>query len=196
MKRVAGVEEHVATGDLVQRDPARVQRQRVRHGGHSHHGQRRSAAQEPGQHIEDRQHIDEPERADGLHQMQQQIHDNVTRAVRPCRNACRPAFEQALDDHPEQIEIEEMQDLAVQKVAPILADAPMQEKSRDQKERGDSERTRPLDNGVQPALSAHGLADAQGGMHHDHKNDAKAARVIDPIDARIAPIRKSNLACC
>ena len=79
-----------------------------------------------------------------------------------------------------------MYDLAVEIGAPIAVDDLRQEQAGDQKEVRHAERPGEGDDGMQPALLAGRLLDAERGMHHHHEDDAKPLRIVDPIDALTA----------
>ena len=95
-------------------------------------------------------------------------------------------LEGELDGRPQHIEIDEMHDLAIEIGAPVAVDHLGQEQAGDQEEVRHAERPGKGDHGVQPALLAGGVLDAERRMHHHHDDDAKPLGVIDPVDALTA----------
>ena len=76
-----------------------------------------------------------------------------------------------------------MRDFTVEIGTPVAVDDLRQEQARDHEEVRHPERFGKGDEGMHPALLSERLLDAEGGMHHHHKADAKALGVVDPIDA-------------
>ena len=109
------------------------------------------AMRELGDDEEDRQEVDEPERAERLPERFE---------IEPCacrrrRGSCSEArrLERELDRGPQQVEIDEMHDLAVEIGAPVAVDDLRQEQARDQEEVRHPERLGEGDDGVQPAFA-------------------------------------------
>ena len=112
------------------------------------------------------------------------ISDRDKAARLPSRRHRRPSrrLDRELDRDPEQIEIDEVHDLAVEIVAPVAVDDLRQEQARDHEEVGHAEGPSELDQRVQPAIMAGERLDAQRRMHHHHHDDAEALGVVDPVD--------------
>ena len=121
---------------------------------HTTSGGMRQAARELGDDEEDRQQIDEPERAERLPERfdVEPEHAGKTGFMQKGRR-----LHGELDGGPQQVEIGEMHDLAVEIGAPVAVDDLRQEQARDQEEVRHPERLGEGDDGVQPALLAERL---------------------------------------
>ena len=128
---------------------------------------------------EDRQQVDEPQRAERLDEGFEISGANAAPAHVGGKHR---RLEGELDRHPQHVEIGEVHDLAVEIVAPVAVDDAGQEQAGDQEEVGHAERPREGDRGMHPALAAGRLLDAERRMHHHHHDDAEALGVVDPID--------------
>ena len=133
-----------------------------------------------GDDEEDRQEVDEPERAEGLPERLKIKRYGARRPIFVDEQGCLYG---ELDRRPQEIEIAEVQDLAIEIRTPVAIDHVRDEKSGDQEEVGHAERPSEGDDMVQPSFAAGSLFDAQRRMHHDDENDAEALGVIDPGDA-------------
>ena len=184
-KEVAGVEIDEAAGELVDDGRAGVDMRNLQRGGSEPNHQRRNAevVRELGQHEEDRQQIDEPQRAERLPEQFDVEPDRAQGAVLVHEDR---RLDRELDRRPQQVEIDEMHDLAVEIGAPVAVDDLCQEQAGDQEEVRHAEGLGEGDDRVQPALAADGVLDAERRMHHHHEDDAEALGVVDPVDPRAA----------
>ena len=180
-EQIAGVEIDEAAGELVDHGRAGVDMRDLERGAGEPDHQRRDAqaVRELGGDEEDRQQVDEPERAERLPEGFDIEPERAERAVLVDEHR---RLERELDRGPQQIEIDEMHDLAVEIGAPVAVDDLGQEQPGNQKEVRHPERLGEGDHGMQPALLADGVPDAQRRMHHHHEDDAEALGVIDPVD--------------
>lgn len=146
---------------------------------------------------EDRQQIDEPQRAERL--------DEGLEILQPDLGPTglgrqRRRLEAELDRHPQHIEIGEVHHLAVEISAPVAVDHHRQEQPRDQEEVRHPERLCEHHDIVHEAGLLGGLLDPQHRVHHHDHDDADALGIIDPIDTRAhAPggtICRSDCAVC
>ena len=134
---------------------------------------------EPGDEQEERQVVDEPERAPRL-----------DKGVKVFAHDAGPAhlggeagrLEGELDGEPEHVEVGEMQDLAVEIEPPGRVDAARQEEAGDEEEVGHAEGPGELDEIAHPAGLARRLLHAERGMHHHDEADTNALGDVDPID--------------
>ncbi len=131
-------------------------------------------------HKEDRQQIDEPQRAERL---PERFKVKPAEAEQAMLSQQAGRLERELQGHPQDVEIGEMHDLAVEISAPVAVDDPSQEQSGNQEEIRHTERLGELHHRSEPALLTHRVLNAKRGMHHHHQDDAKAFGVIDPVDA-------------
>ena len=99
-------------------------------------------------------------------------------STRPRRNA-----HQQVDAEPEQVEIGERHDLAIEEGAPAEADEARYEQPREQEEAGHAELFRPGDQRVDPAALPVGEFESACHMHQHDQDDADALARIDPADA-------------
>ena len=88
-----------------------------------------------------------------------------------------------LDRGPQQIEIDEMHDFAIEISAPVAVDHLRQEQAGDQKKVRHSKGLGEGNHRMQPAVLPHRLSDAQRRMHHDDEDDAKSLGIVDPVHA-------------
>src|SRR5581483_8076415 len=107
---------------------------------------------------EDRKKIDEPERAERL-DIGEEIFPHDAIPVRLMRDPRRADRE--LDRDPQCIEINEMQNAAVEESTPVAPDDTRKEQARDQEEIRHAERAREFDEVIEPAVLARGLFDAE-----------------------------------
>ena len=153
----------------------------------------RHAARQLRHHEEDRQQVDEPERAEWLDEgLRVKLHD-AERAMLG-REAGR--LEGELDRDPQHVEIGEVDDLAVEISAPVAVDDAGEEQTGDQEEVGHAERFRERDQMAHPTFLARRGLDAERRMHHHHHDDAEALGVIDPIDAWRADLSRFRSHAC
>ena len=146
----------------------------------------RHAARQLGEDEEQRQQIDEPQRAERFDQRHGIEPRHFDRAV---LGGDAGRLEHELDGHPQQIEIEEVHDLAVEIGAPVAVDDLRQEQAGDQEEVGHAERPGEFDDRVHPAFAAGGGLDAERRMHHHDEDDAEALGVVDPVDPAVNSTR-------
>src|SRR6202008_3007293 len=99
--------------------------------------------------------VDEPERAERLPEGFE-IEPRHARDALTLHQARR--FQRELDGGPQQIEVDEMHDLAVEVGAPVAVDDLRQEQTRDQEEVRHPERLCERDDMMQPAFAARSLA--------------------------------------
>ena len=180
-EQIAGVEEHEAGRELVDDGEAGGDRGALERGRRDPHqrGRDREAAGELGHHEEDRQEIDEPERAERLPE-RFEIEPGQAGEAMLLRQHRR--LEGELQRGPQQIEVDEMHDLAVQIGAPVAVDDQRQEQARDQEEIRHPERPREGHYRVQPAFLPDRLLDPERRMHHHHEDDAEAFGIVHPVD--------------
>ena len=177
---VAGVEVDEARAELVDHGPAGLHMRDFERREHGPDHEHRHAARQLGDDEEDRQQVDEPERAERLDEgLGIEAHD-AERAVLG-RKARR--LEGELDRDPQHVEIGEVHDLAVEIGAPVAVDHAREEQAGDQEEVGHAEGLCERDQLAHPACLARGGLDAERRMHHHHHDDAEALGVVDPVDA-------------
>ena len=183
-RRPVPAKQHIeqARAELVRNHPAGVDLERLQQRREAERQPPRRASHELREHEEDRQQVDEPERAERVDQRQQELVQDGARAF--VQRDPRP-FERALDHQPEEVEVGEVHDLAVEIQPPVAVDHERKEQARDHEEIGHAERPRERDRVVHEAFRARRLLDAQGGVHHHHHDDADALRDVDPVDARL-----------
>jgi hypothetical protein len=140
---------------------------------------RRNGAQKPGDKKEHGQKIDEPQGAEGI---DQGVEPGREDPGEPIIGRNGRAAHHELERHPEEVEISEMHDLAVDIGTPGCGDAAGQEQAGNEEEIRHAERLRPGDEGTEPGGRAQRLLDAECRMHHDHENDADALAAIDPVE--------------
>ncbi|MGX1287500.1 hypothetical protein AB7M50_006625 [Bradyrhizobium elkanii] len=154
-------------------------------------------ARELGDDEEDRQQIDEPQRAERLDEGLEVLQPNLGPAG---LGGQRRRLEAELDRHPEHVEIGEMHHLAVEIGAPVAIDHDRQEQARDQEEVRHPERLREHHDIMHESGLLGGLLDPQHRMHHHDHDDADALGIVDPIDAtaraRGGTICRSGCAVC
>jgi hypothetical protein len=129
---------------------------------------------------EDRQEVDEPQRAERLDEGERILRGDIAPAMgrREHRRLHRE-----LDRHPQHVEIGEMHDLAVEIGAPVAVDDAGQEQAGDHKEVRHPERLGERHQRMHEAVAPGHLLDAERGMHHHHHDDAEALGIIRPVDA-------------
>jgi hypothetical protein len=137
----------------------------------------RDATQEFHHQEENREEINEPKRAEWLHEGFE-IKTHGAKNALLHREARK--LEQELDRHPQRVEIHEMQDAAVEIAAPVTVDHARHQQARDQEERGDPERLGEVDRFMQPAVATKRCLDPERRMHHHHEDDGQSARIVDP----------------
>ena len=178
---VAGVEIDEARGEFVDRGPAGLDRQDLQRGRQAPHHRNRNlrVARELGDDEEDRQQVDEPQRAERLDEAFQ-IEQHGFRGADVGGDA--RCLERELDCHPEDIKISEVHDLAVQIGAPVAVDHVGKKQAGDHEEVGHAERLGERDHIVHPAFMTVGEFDAERRVHHHHEDDAEALGIVDPVD--------------
>ena len=129
---------------------------------------------------EDRQQVDEPQRAERLDEGFQ-IFDADMRPALPGGEG--RGLETELDRHPQHVEIGEVHDLAVEIGAPVAVDDEGQEKPGNQEEIRHPKRLCEHHHRVHEAGLARRQLHAQHRMHHHDHDDADALGVVDPVDA-------------
>ncbi len=92
----------------------------------------------------------------------------------------QPDLEQRLDQHPQDVEIGEMDHAPVGEQAPVAVDHAAEEQAREQEEVGDPERLGEGHDRMHEALAPERLAGAERRMHHHDEDDAQALGDIDP----------------
>ena len=183
-KDIAGVEIDEAMRELVDHGPAGVDVSNLsarnpERGADEPDRQPRQPAGELHDDEEDRQQVDEPQRAERL----DEGFEIGEADAAPAHFADEHRrLEGELDRHPQHVEIGEVDDLLVEIVAPVAVDDAGEEQPRDQEEVRHAEGPGEGDRGMHPALAAGRLLDAERRMHHHHHDDAEALGVIDPID--------------
>ena len=180
-EQIARIEIDEARAELVDRGPARCDTRRLQCGRDEPDRGRRDAPCQFCDDEEDRQEIDEPQRAERLDEGFQIEQAGVAPAR--FRRECG-SLEAELDCHPDDIEIGEMHHLAVEIGSPVPADHQWQEQARNQEEIRHPERLCESHQYMHEAGLAGGKLDPQHRMHHHDHDDADALGVIDPIDTR------------
>ncbi len=92
-------------------------------------------------------------------------------------------LEAELDRHPQHVEIQEVDDLAVEIGPPVAVDDTGQKEPRDQEEIRHPERFGEGHQQMHVAGLAGGQFDTQHRVHHHHHDDADTLGVIDPVDS-------------
>ena len=179
-QHIAAVEIDEARGEFVDHHPAGFDPRDLERGGDEPDDDRRHAPRELGEDEEDRQQVDEPQRAERL---DEGFEIERSDAGQPVLDGEAGRLDGELDRHPQHVEIDEMHDLAVEIGAPVALDHAGQEQSGDQEEVGHAKGLGEGDDVMHPAFLPERRLDPQGGMHRHHHDDAQALGVVDPVDA-------------
>jgi hypothetical protein len=120
-EQIARIEEHEAGRELVDHGRAGRDRDALERGGREPHqrGRDREAPRQLGDHEEDRQQIDEPECAERL---PERFHIEPGGAGEAVLLRQQRRLEAELRRRPQEIEVNEMHDLAVEVGAPVAID--------------------------------------------------------------------------
>src|ERR671911_444824 len=117
----------------------------------------------------DGEKIDEPQRGIRIDEAPGISRQDLRRRGAAIKARC---LEGKLDRHPQHIEIDKVEELAIQIGAPWTIDAARQKESRQHEEIRHAERARPFDKAMQPALEPERVFDTEGRMHENNKDDA------------------------
>ena len=181
-KGVPDIEIDIAVAEPVQHIPARINDDELVEGLQYQSAEQdnpdRHIPHQPCHDIEDQQHVDKPQRIGRLDKAHQPYFGKIERAG--CEGA--ELKNAQLQGHPQCIEIDEVDDLAVDIVCNRTMYAAAEEEARNQEEIRNSERIGKLHNGVHPALPVQQIFHIVHRMQHHHKNDADALGVIYPAD--------------
>ncbi|MGY4233445.1 hypothetical protein ACVIIW_002392 [Bradyrhizobium sp. USDA 4449] len=180
-EQITGIEIDEARAEFVDRGPAGRDAGRLQRGSGQPDRERRELACHFRDDEEDRQQVDEPERAERLDEGFEIQEADLAPAGFSGEGG---RLEAELDCHPDDIKISEMHHLAVEIGSPVPIDHQRQEQAGNQEEVRHPERLCEGHQNMHETGLAGGKLDPQHRMHRHHHDDADALGIVDPIDTR------------